>query len=467
MDTISPSITASPADSDVADLPLERLEAELCTWSANLAAAEYRWFTLLAEFDRRHGWQQWECHSCIAWMRWQLSLDHRTAREKLRVAHALARSPLIAEQMRLGRLSYSKVRAITRIAEPANEAGLVAIALAGTTAQVERTVAAFRRALPPDDEASDETQFAKRGLSVRHNDDRTITITVNLPAALAMEVVAAVDHFVVPATVGDDGERPTPAARRADALVALAGAALAVTDDQLATGRARYLVHLHTGPEHQEAHSEGADDHTAVGVSDATRERMCCDSDHDTITHADGSNDDSSNDDSNEVAGNTAGSGEVVAVSARSSTIRGRLRRLILHRDRTCRVPGCTHRARKEIHHLHHRGRGGDNHPDNLLLVCAYHHHRLHEGGWHATRLTDGTIQFTLPNGRVLPIDVTPTDGNAGAVQALARDAKDGRCKWQGDRLDLDWTLMTLFSQTPWHDPWHREWDPDRPHRFS
>lgn len=444
MDTIT---TAATVADDLAELPLERLEAELCTWSANLAAAEYRWFTLLAEFDRRHGWQQWECHSCIAWMRWQLSLDHRTAREKLRVAHALARSPLIAEQMRLGRLSYSKVRAITRISEPANEASLVAIALAGTTAQVERTVAAYRRALPPDHDASDDTQFQKRGLHVRHHDDRTTTITITLPATLAMEVIAAVDHFVVPATIGDDGERPTPAARRADALVALAGAALAATDDQLASGRPRYLVHLHTGSEQQEAHPEGTDDDTAVGVSDATRDRMCCDADHDTITHTE--------------------SGEVDAVSARSSTIRGRLRRLILHRDRTCRVPGCTHRARTEIHHLHHRGQGGNNHPDNLLLVCAYHHHRLHEGGWHATRLPDGTIRFTLPNGRILPTTPTQADGDPDPVHALARDAADGRCRWEGDHLDLDWTLTTLFSQTPWHDPWHPAWNPDIPHRFS
>lgn len=346
--------------------------------------------------------------------------------------------------MRLGRLSYSKVRAITRIAEPANEASLVAIALAGTTAHVERVVAGYRRALPPDHEASDETQFAKRGLHVRHNGDRTITLTITLPATLSMEVLAAVDHFVVPAGAGPDGERSTHAARRADAVVALAGAALAAADDQLATGRPRYLVHLHTGHDQQEAHAHGSSD-DAVGVSDATNDRLCCDADHDIVTHDDTS-------------------GEVVSVSTRSSIIRRKLRRLVQLRDGTCRVPGCTHRARKEIHHLHH---GGTDHPDNLLLVCAYHHHRLHEGGWHATRLPNGTIEFTLPNGRVLPSEPTLTDGDADTVHAHAGDATDGRCRWEGDHLDLDWTLMTLFSQTPWHDPWHPAWDPDRPHRFS
>ena len=422
----------------LAALPLERLEAELCAWSANLAAGEYRWFALLAEFDRRLGWQQWECHSCVAWMSWQLGLDARTARVKLRVAHALAISPLIAEQMRQGRLSYSKVRAITRIAEPANEASLVEIALAGTTAHVERVVAGYRRALPPDDEASDDVQWAKRALHVRHNEDRTITLTVTIPAATAMEVLSAVDHFAPRAGIEPDGERASLAARRADAVVAMAGAALTATDDQLTSNRPRYLVHLHTGDEQQEAHAEGREGEMVVGVSDATTERLCCDADQETVAHGD--------------------EDRVVAVSDRSSVIRGRLRRLVQLRDRVCRVPGCNHRARREIHHLHHRGHGGTNHIDNLLLVCAYHHHRLHEGGWQAHRSLDGTIEFTLPNGRTLPATLVAPQGSADAVRAHAREASDGRCQWQGDRLDLDWTLMTLFAHTPWHDPWRTAW---------
>ncbi len=78
--TSAPPVSHTSANPHLTDVPLEHLEAELCTWSANLAAAEYRWFALLAEFDRRLGWQQWECHSCVAWMAWQLGRDaiHRT-----------------------------------------------------------------------------------------------------------------------------------------------------------------------------------------------------------------------------------------------------------------------------------------------------------------------------------------------------------------------------------------------------
>ena len=397
--------------------------------------------------------------SCAAWMCWQRGVDARTAREKLRVAHALAGLPLVAEQMRSGRLPYSKVRAITRIAEPANEQGLVDIALASTTSQVERIVAAYRRALPPGHEASDAAQWARRGLHVTSNTDRTVTLTVTLPAPLGMEVIAAIDAYAPPAGPNDDGERPTASARRADGLVALAGVATAAggggggggsggsgKDAPPGSGapgtatalQPSYLVHLHVGPEQQEAHSEGPADGMVVGVSDATAERMCCDADRETVSHDH--------------------DGRVTHVSARGSVVRGRLRRFIEQRDRICQVPGCTHRARRHIHHLHHRARGGSNDPDNLVLVCAYHHHRLHEGGWRARRLADGTVEFILPNGRVLLGAPPVHTGDPTAVAAHCRDADDGRCHWAGDRLDLDWTLMTLFSQTPWHDPWLSAW---------
>jgi len=114
---------------------------------------------------------------------------------------------------------------------------------------------------------------------------------------------------------------------------------------------------------------------------------------------------------------------------------------------------------------LDHRGHGRTNEIDNLLLVCSYHHHRLHEGGWQAHRLPDSTVEFTLPNGRILPASSVTPNGKADDVQASSRRAADGRCQWQGDRLDLDWTLMTLFSNTPWHDPWRTAWNQQE--RFS
>lgn len=126
-------------------VPLEQLEAVICQGAANLTAAERDWLLAVAEFDRRDGWTSWGCVSSAAWLSWQVGLDLRAAREKVRVARALLRFPLISAAMGRGALSYSKVRAITRIALPATESALVDMALAGTTNHVERIVSGYRR----------------------------------------------------------------------------------------------------------------------------------------------------------------------------------------------------------------------------------------------------------------------------------------------------------------------------------
>jgi hypothetical protein len=86
----------------------------------------------------------------VHWLGWHCALDERAAREKVRVARALTEFTLICEKFARGRLSYSKVRAITRIATPATEADLVNIAEHATAAQVERLVSGYRRSFDPN-----------------------------------------------------------------------------------------------------------------------------------------------------------------------------------------------------------------------------------------------------------------------------------------------------------------------------
>jgi len=78
------STLSSVAAGSLADMPLERLEAELCQGAANLTAGEHGWLLQLAEFERRRGWEVRGCHSCVHWLVWQEGLDGHTAREKVR-----------------------------------------------------------------------------------------------------------------------------------------------------------------------------------------------------------------------------------------------------------------------------------------------------------------------------------------------------------------------------------------------
>ena len=176
------------------DLPLERIEAELTELAGHLAAGECRWLLLVAEFDRRAGWEQWGCRSCVQWLSWQCGLDGRAAREKLRVAHALDSLPVITREFAAGRLSYSKVRALTRIATAGNEAELADLAMHATAVQVERVVRGYRRAGSADDEReSAERAHAERWVRIEPADDGTYEIGGRLPAEVAALVLAALD----------------------------------------------------------------------------------------------------------------------------------------------------------------------------------------------------------------------------------------------------------------------------------
>src|SRR5262245_3641299 len=105
----------------------------------------FRFLRLLAEFARREGYTGFGIASCAHWLSWKCGIGLVAAREKVRVGRALEGLPQISEAMRLGKLSYCKARAITRVATPANESLLLSIAENGTVSHVEKTVRLYQR----------------------------------------------------------------------------------------------------------------------------------------------------------------------------------------------------------------------------------------------------------------------------------------------------------------------------------
>ncbi len=81
------------------------------------------------------------------------------------MARALEQVPKIAAAMARGEVSYSKARAITRIASPENEDYLLSIALHGTAEHVERLVQGYRRAKDAEEASREARQFAGRSVS--------------------------------------------------------------------------------------------------------------------------------------------------------------------------------------------------------------------------------------------------------------------------------------------------------------
>ena len=100
---------------------IEELAGEIRSGAVRLAAATAAWLRSVAEFDAREGWGGVGIQSCAHWLAWQCGMSPGAAREHVRVARALGGLPITAAAFAAGRLSYSKIREITRVADADTE----------------------------------------------------------------------------------------------------------------------------------------------------------------------------------------------------------------------------------------------------------------------------------------------------------------------------------------------------------
>jgi hypothetical protein len=137
---------------------------------------------MIAEFDRRVAWEGPGIRSCAYWLHWKCGIDIGAAR-------ALVGLPEINAAFEKGELSYSKVRAMTRVATVENESFLLNIAQYGTTHHVEKLVGAFRSANDSvvidevkQDRKVEQTLYESRGVSCYQGDEGMWIIKAKLPA---------------------------------------------------------------------------------------------------------------------------------------------------------------------------------------------------------------------------------------------------------------------------------------------
>jgi Domain of unknown function (DUF222) len=190
------------------EISLEDLENQITELAGQLNAANYRWLMLIAEFDRRQGWCDGKLASCAHWLNFKVGLNLGAAREKIRVAHALKSLPKIAASMARGELSYSKVRALTRIASDATEDGLLMIALHGTAYHVERIVKYYRRAEHAEELRREDRQLERCRFTSWYDSDGSLVFYGRMPALAGAAFEKALDAAMdaVPMT-----EPPSPA----------------------------------------------------------------------------------------------------------------------------------------------------------------------------------------------------------------------------------------------------------------
>jgi len=417
----------------LADLSNDELGDSIQELSAHIAAATYRWLRMLAEFDRRQAWAEWGVKSFAHWLSWRCGLDIRSAREKIRVARALDSLPLICDAFSRGELSYSKVRAITRIAKPETEEDLLIFARTGTTQHVEKMVRGYRRCLPSDDP---NVEFERRFLDFRYDEDGAITIKVKLPREEGALVLKALQKLAdeirekhrVPGGALDGSAEPPH--DRADALVELARRELA-GEARMSSSADRYQVFVHVDADVIHGGDGSSFVQDGSGLASETVRRLLCDSSYIGIVRGP--------------------DGSVLDIGRKTRSISASIRRALGLRDHGCVFPGCTNQHFVDAHHVQHWIAGGETSLKNLVLLCPFHHRLMHEGEYSMLANADGTWTFLRPDGRAIEAGGMRVDPHglerSNAMVALTIDADTPVPLWYGDRCDYSAAIDKLMRK--------------------
>jgi hypothetical protein len=411
-----------------------QLGAEITELCSYIYAAESRLLTLIREFDEKEYWASQGLCSCAHWLNFKCGIGMNAAREKVRVAHALAGLPKISEEFAKGKLSFSKVRAITRIADETNEDYLLMIAEHGTAHHVEKLVSKYRTAKRLQDADIANEQYKQREVTYIYDHDGCLVIKARLPAEQGALIVKALemamDKDFADATKNTSEEREPIAARRADALAEVAETYMNNSESSGSTAD-RYQVIVHVGA------AAGDDSHIedGPGVTAVTSRRIACDSSIVTIKE-----------DKN---------GEPLSIGRRSRSIPPPMRRALRVRDKGCRFPGCPNTRFVDGHHIRHWADGGETSLDNLVMLCRHHHHLVHEGGFVCERYSGGEIVFKDQREQVL--DSSPTMPGVAARDDVQQwidreffeadiDAETCTARWYaGERMDWHAAVGNLF----------------------
>ena len=293
----------------------ERLEHEITTLAAHIHAATYRLLCLIREFDEGGSWAAGGFMTCAHWLSWKCGIDIVIAREKVRVARKLPEFPRIAAAFERGALSYSKVRAMTRVGTSANEAYLLELGLHGSASHVTSLVGKYRSVQRLAEIEELNERHAERSVWWYYDDDGMLVIEGRLPpeqgAVVVQALQAAVDTLwkaevkedhsdqttkvacarMAPLPFGGVGgdasaasvdnssiRRERVTARRADGLVLMAETLLS-RGAGVPSGGERYQVVMHVDPEslRDDEEDERCELEGGPGIAKPTARRVACD----------------------------------------------------------------------------------------------------------------------------------------------------------------------------------------------
>jgi hypothetical protein len=465
---------------DPRELPTEHLEAEVAQLYARISAETCEFLAMVAELERRKAYERAGYWTLPQWLSIHCGIGIRAAQEQVRVALRLEELPAIQAAFAEGSLTYSKARALCRIATPDSEAELLDLARKTSAAQLERVARSYRRCMPTD---ADPSPDWRHHASIHTDEDGSMRLQARLAPEegalllkafeLARSELCEERAETAREREHDPHDKSAPAAPSgADALVrvaenCLAGAAHA------ASGADTHQVVVHVdaellrkgaaepipataangealdpgreGPaaadardgDATEATPDGRCEAEGAGISPETARRIGCDASLIATIERDG---------------------DALTVGRKTRSIPPSVRRAVSDRDRGCRFPGCTARRLVEHHHIVFWADGGETSAKNVVSLCRHHHRLVHEGGFTVQRRPDGGYLFRRPNGKPIPgCDLLPRqrppalDRPPAALDPWVRrvGAPLAACSATcgGERMDFEHTMFVLMQR--------------------
>ncbi|NQZ07003.1 MAG: DUF222 domain-containing protein [Algicola sp.] len=447
------------------------LADKLTLLAGQINAATYRFLKLLAEFDSRKGWCKHGIRSCSAWLNLKCCMASATAREKLRVAHCLENLPETNLAFENGVLSYSKVRAITRVATDDNEKIFLDIAMSGTANHMDELVRRYQKVDESQQPVEQGDEYQKRQLNYFQDREGMWIIRAKLPQVEGGLLIKALEEISRQQNKNDSAEataqeqndsaeaalveQASYSQKRADAIAALAEhfIATATVDDEnggikALAGHERCQVVLHVQAETLQAeheHGDGCNCHYDAPflaqshidqqwITPANAKRFSCDAS--ILTAVEDKY------------------GNVLNLGRKTRTVSPTLKRALDIRDTSCRFPGCCANKYVDFHHIQHWCNGGETEPDNLIKLCRFHHDQLHQSYYtiHLQQQSDknyghkwlfiaATGEVIAPNS-VLPM---PKTKDFMDTQWPNINSNTGVSRWQGKPLDYPRALIDLL----------------------
>ena len=238
---------------------------EITRLAGHINAASYRLLTMIATFDRNQEWGGFGVRSCAHWLNWKCGIDLVTAREKVRVANCLEPLPKISEAFNNGEISYSKVRAMTRVATPENEKELLNIARYGTASHVEKTVQRYQTVKR---QLNQVEQYEERSLSYYQKDNGMLVIKAALPYEDGLMIVKSLEAVLeIHSACNNDANNDTISDRSgnnasAESCSTCSSCTNSLTPSRFSQNRADALLtlaehFLKTGGEGEESSTDG------------------------------------------------------------------------------------------------------------------------------------------------------------------------------------------------------------------